>query len=64
MKLVDEFLDKSKENIEAAKILFNNKLYNASANRSYYAAFHTAIASANCIIKINFKGYLKEFGYE
>ena len=58
MKLVDELdelLNKSKENIEAAKILFNNKLYNASANRSYYAAFHAAIASMNNanIIKIN-----------
>jgi len=29
---------KAEENLNAAKLLFENKLYNASANRSYYAA--------------------------
>jgi len=45
----DEFLTKAKENIAAAELLFDNKLYNASANRAYYAAFHAAIAALAAI---------------
>ena len=41
----NEFLIKAKENISAAEILFENQLYNASANRAYYAAFQAAIAA-------------------
>jgi len=40
-----EFLTKAKENITAATLLFDNELYNACANRVYYAAFHAAIAA-------------------
>lgn len=39
------FLERSEENISAAEELFNSQRYNASANRSYYAAFHAAIAA-------------------
>jgi hypothetical protein len=41
----NEFLTKAKENITAAALLFENELYNASANRAYYAAFQAAIAA-------------------
>lgn len=37
------FLNRSKENLKAASLLFDNNLYNASANRAYYSAFHCAI---------------------
>jgi len=41
----DNFLDKAKENLKAAHLLFDNALYNATANRAYYAAFQAAIAA-------------------
>ena len=48
-----EFLDKAKENLKAAELLFDNQLYNASVNRAYYAAFQAAIAAlANISIEI------------
>ncbi len=34
----NEFLTKAKENLRAAQICFENGLYNACANRFYYAA--------------------------
>jgi uncharacterized protein (UPF0332 family) len=40
-----ELLTKAKENIKAAELLFENRFYNASANRAYYAAFQSAIAA-------------------
>ena len=40
-----EFFTKAQENIKAAELLFENGLYNASANRAYYAVFHAAIAA-------------------
>lgn len=40
-----EFLTKSQENLKAAELLLANQLYNASANRAYYAAFQAAIAA-------------------
>lgn len=39
----DQFLYWAKENLKAAELLYDNGLYNASANRAYYAAFHAAI---------------------
>ena len=45
MNLKTEFIVKAEENLKAAKLLFENNLYNASANRSYYAAFHAAITA-------------------
>jgi len=39
-----EFLGKAKENLKAATLLLEHELYNASANRAYYAAFQAAIA--------------------
>ncbi len=45
----NEFLTKAKENMNAAELLFDNELYNASANRAYYAAFHAAIAALAAI---------------
>ena len=40
-----EFWEKAKENFRAAEVLFEQQLYNASANRSYYAALHAAITA-------------------
>jgi uncharacterized protein (UPF0332 family) len=42
--MVNIFAPRSQENIQAAEQLFETALYNASANRAYYAAFHAAIA--------------------
>ena len=41
----ESFILRAKENLKAAEILYENELYNASANRAYYAAFQIAIAS-------------------
>lgn len=41
----DEFLTKARENLQAAEILFEHRLYNAAVNRAYYAAFQAAIAA-------------------
>ena len=40
-----EFLAKAEENLTAAQICFENGLYNACANRAYYAALHAAVAA-------------------
>jgi len=40
---VENYFIKSKENLQAAQICFDNGLYNASVNRSYYAAYQAAI---------------------
>lgn len=40
-----EFFSKARENLKAAQILFDNDLFNAVANRTYYAAFQAAIAA-------------------
>jgi uncharacterized protein (UPF0332 family) len=40
-----EFLNKAKENLSAAQICFDNGLFNACANRAYYAALQAAIAA-------------------
>ncbi len=40
-----EFIKKARENLEAADILFEKKLFNAAPNRAYYSAFQTAIAA-------------------
>jgi uncharacterized protein (UPF0332 family) len=40
----ESFLNRAEENLEAANILFDLGLYNASANRFYYSCFHIAIA--------------------
>ncbi len=41
----NEFLNKANENLIAATLLFENELYNALANRAYYAAFQAAVAA-------------------
>jgi len=41
-----EFLNKAEENLTAAQICFENGLYNACANRAYYAALHAAVAGS------------------
>ncbi|MCP4110226.1 MAG: HEPN domain-containing protein [Desulfobacteraceae bacterium] len=47
-----EFITKAKQNLKAAELLFENELYDASANRAYYAALHAAVAAlANIGIK-------------
>lgn len=40
---MSEYLTKVLENLKAAELLFEAGLYNASANRAYYAAFHAAL---------------------
>ncbi len=35
---------RAEENLQAASLLFQAGLYNASANRAYYSAFHAAAA--------------------
>jgi len=40
-----EFLHKAQENLKAAHLCFENELYNACANRIYYAALHAAVAA-------------------
>ena len=41
----ESFISRALENLQAAELLFENELYNASANRAYYSAFHSAIAA-------------------
>lgn len=49
-----EFFTKAQENLKAAEVLFENGLYNATANRAYYAALHAAIAAlADIGIKVD-----------
>ncbi|MBM2814148.1 MAG: hypothetical protein HW421_910 [Ignavibacteria bacterium] len=43
--MIETFHQRSKENLKAAEMLFENGLYNASANRAYYAAFHIALVA-------------------
>ncbi len=40
-----EFFAKAKENLRAAQICFDNGLYNACANRTYYSALQAAVAA-------------------
>ncbi len=42
------FFDKAEENLTAAQVCFDSGLYNACANRAYYAALHAAIAALAC----------------
>lgn len=37
-------LEKSKQTLNASKIMFENHMYQDSVNRSYYAIFHAARA--------------------
>lgn len=43
------FLEKAKRNIRAAQLLFDNELYDESANRAYYAAFQAALAMLSTV---------------
>jgi uncharacterized protein (UPF0332 family) len=43
--MILEFASKAKENLAAAQLLFDHGLYNASANRAYYAAFQAALVA-------------------
>lgn len=45
MEISRNFLDKARENAKAAELCAAQALYNACANRVYYAALHTAIAA-------------------
>ena len=42
---VQTFWEKALENVDSAASELTNRRYNASANRSYYAAFHAAIVA-------------------
>ncbi len=39
------FTAKASENLRAAEMLLDAEMYNASANRAYYAALHAAVAA-------------------
>lgn len=41
----DLFLQRSAQNLQASEILWNAALYDASANRAYYAAFDAAFVA-------------------
>jgi hypothetical protein len=43
--LKEIYLEKARRNIRAAQLLFENELYDESANRAYYAAFQAALAA-------------------
>lgn len=43
--MILEFMDKAFANLDAARLCFENGLYDASANRAYYAAFQAAVAA-------------------
>ena len=43
--MISEFLEKAHENLRAAQMCFEHGLYNACANRMYYASLHAAIAA-------------------
>jgi len=43
-----EFLNKAEENLTAAQICFENGLYNACANRAYYAALSADLLIPGC----------------
>ena len=40
----DTFYLRAEENLVASEMLFDASLFNASANRAYYSAFHIATA--------------------
>jgi len=42
--MINEFFSKAEENLKAARLLFDSGLYNACANRAYYAVLQAAIA--------------------
>jgi len=42
--LIKYRLERAKETLEDAKILFNNKRYNSCVNRIYYAMFYSVLA--------------------
>ena len=60
----ESFILRAKENITAAELLFDNGLYNASANRAYYSALHaayTALLDINTKLELDHKTVQKEF---
>ncbi|AZT90554.1 HEPN domain-containing protein [Caldicellulosiruptor changbaiensis] len=55
-------LEKAKEDLKAAKVNYENGLYKASINRSYYAIFH-AIRAVNAINKFDSKRHSGVIAY-
>ena len=45
MVMTEDFFHKAEENLKASRLLFDGGLYNACANRAYYASLHAALAS-------------------
>ncbi len=45
MEITEHFFHKAKENLNASQLLFDSGLYNACANRAYYASLQAALAS-------------------
>ena len=60
----ESFILRAKENLTAANLLFDNGLYNASANRAYYSALHAAFSVLSDIepnMKLDHRIVQKEF---
>jgi len=45
MEITEHFFHKAEENLKASQLLFDSGLYNACANRAYYASLQAALAS-------------------
>lgn len=43
--MIQKYINKAKSNLAAAELCFDNGLYDATANRAYYAALQAAIAA-------------------
>ncbi len=41
----NEFMNKARENLKAARVCFDNELFNACVNRAYYSALQGAVAA-------------------
>lgn len=60
--LVIHRFNQAKEDIQACKILYKNKLYKSANNRAYYAIFH-AIRSVLALEPIDFKRHKDVIAY-
>ena len=55
-------MEKSKEDLQASKILFDNKLFSQALNRSYYSIFH-AVRALLAYENLDFKKHSALIGH-
>jgi len=60
--LVNYRLEQSKENLEEAEVLFENKKFKGANNRAYYAIFH-AVKAILAIEQVDFKKHSSVLAY-